>query len=77
MADERKKTPPALARARQLAERVGTDLRLTLDATRGAGLPYSAVAKVQRAQREMRDLLREIEELRSVVKLPADNKARV
>lgn len=36
MADEeRKRTPPELARAKQLAERSATDLRLLADATRG------------------------------------------
>ncbi len=51
------RTPPALARARHLAERSATDLRLLSDATRAASLPYSELSKVQRARREIKDLL--------------------
>jgi hypothetical protein len=54
---ERKKTTPELARARHLAERSATDLRLLSDATRAAKLPYSELSKVQRASREIKDLL--------------------
>jgi hypothetical protein len=54
---ERKKTTPELARARHLAERSATDLRLLSDATRAASLPYSVLSKVQRATREVKDLL--------------------
>jgi hypothetical protein len=55
------RTPPALARARHLAERSATDLKLTADAARAAGLPFKSLSKIQRARREMRDLLSEIE----------------
>jgi hypothetical protein len=58
------RTPPALARARTLAERVSVDLRLTHDAVRAANLPYAYLARVQRARREVADLLRQIEQLR-------------
>lgn len=54
------RTPPALARARQLAERSAVDLRLLGDATRAAGLPFKALARIQRARREMKDLLVEL-----------------
>jgi hypothetical protein len=55
--EKQQKTPPALARARHLAERSATDLRLLSDATRAASLPYSELSKVQRATREIKDLL--------------------
>ena len=60
------KTPPALARARTLAERVSVDLRLTHDAVRAANLPYAYLARVQRARREVADLLRQIEQHRDI-----------
>ncbi len=44
----RPKTTPELARARHLAERSATDLRLLSDATRAAKLPYAELSKVQR-----------------------------
>ena len=47
----RPKTTPELARARHLAERSATDLRLLSDATRAAKLPYAELSKVQRARR--------------------------
>ncbi len=62
MADEKQKTPPALlARTRHLAERSATDLKLAHDAALAAGLPYKSLLKIQRARRELRDLLSEIE----------------
>lgn len=59
MADEEKpsRTPPELARARELAARTQTDLRLLADATRSASRPYSDLAKVQRATNEIKNLL--------------------
>jgi hypothetical protein len=58
------RTPPALTRCRQLAARSETDLKLTADAARAAGLPFKSLSKIQRARREVRDLLGEIEQHR-------------
>jgi len=59
--EKQQRIPPALARARQLAERSQIDLRLLASATRACDLPYSDLSKVQRAQGEVSDLLRRIE----------------
>jgi hypothetical protein len=64
--EKQHRTPPELARARTLAERVSVDLRLTHDAVRAAGLPYKSLSKIQRARRELRDLLGEIEQRREM-----------
>jgi hypothetical protein len=50
----------AITRTRQLAERAGTDLKLLGDAALAARVPYPTLAKVRRAQREVRDLISDL-----------------
>jgi len=61
MADEKQRTPPALARTRTLAERSATDLKLAHDAALAAGMPFVDLSKLMRARREVKDLLKRIE----------------
>ena len=60
MAGEEAKTGSALNRCKMLAERSDFDLRLAFDAARLAGLPYSELARLTRARREIADLLKRI-----------------
>ncbi len=60
--EQKPKTPPALARARQLVERSSHDLKLAHDAALAARLPFKSLAKLKRAQREVRDLAHELSE---------------
>lgn len=43
-----------------LAARTSTDLKLLNDAALAARVPYKQLAKIQRARRELSDLLREL-----------------
>jgi len=58
--EKQPKTPLALARARHLAERSATDLKLAHDAALACGLPFASLSKIKRAQREMRALLSDL-----------------
>jgi hypothetical protein len=63
-----KRTPPALARTLELGQRVQTDLRLLADGTRAADVPFLHLAKVRRAQTEIKNLLRDLGEVAHVEK---------
>jgi hypothetical protein len=49
-----------IARYRELIERTAYDLKLAQDAARALNLPYKQIARLQRAQRELRDEQQEI-----------------
>jgi hypothetical protein len=49
------------ARTRQLAERSKTDLKLLHDAALADGIPYSQLMRIQRAESEVKGLLRDLE----------------
>lgn len=50
----------ALARCKELAKRSAFDLSLAHDAAMSAGVPFTSLAKIKRARREVSDLLREL-----------------
>lgn len=60
MPERKQRTPPALARCKTLAARSETDLSLLRDSVQAVGLPFSQLARVKRAQREIKDLLSEL-----------------
>ena len=60
MSEQKQKTPPALARALTLARRAEFDLKLLADAGLAAEVPFAQLARIRRASRELKDLLRDL-----------------
>jgi hypothetical protein len=60
MEKSRQQESSALARCRQLAKRSAFDLSLAHDAGVSAHLPFVHLARIKRARREIKDLLREL-----------------
>ncbi|HLL73580.1 MAG TPA: hypothetical protein VK363_19235 [Pyrinomonadaceae bacterium] len=58
--EKQQRTPRELARVHTLAARSQTDLSLLHDSVQAVGMPFVHLAKVKRAQAEIKNLLREI-----------------